>query len=95
MATSRYMASGRAESRPRSGRDPGEIVRERGLEQVTDRAAIEPIVDALLAAHPDKVEAYRGGKTGLLGFFVGQIMRETRGTASPELVQELVREKLT
>jgi glutaminyl-tRNA synthetase len=77
-----------------TGEDPRTIVRDRGLEQVTDRGALEPIVEALLAAHPDKVEAYRNGKTGLLGFFVGQVMRETRGTASPELVQELVRAKL-
>ncbi len=77
-----------------SGDDPREIVRDRGLEQVTDRGALEPIVEALLAAHADKVIEYRNGKTGLLGFFVGQVMRETRGTANPELVQELVREKL-
>jgi len=77
-----------------SGGDPREIVRDRGLEQVTDRGALEPIVEGLLAAHPDKVHEYRNGKTGLLGFFVGQVMRETRGTANPELVQELVRQKL-
>jgi aspartyl-tRNA(Asn)/glutamyl-tRNA(Gln) amidotransferase subunit B len=77
------------------GGDPRQIVIERGLEQITDRSALEPIVDALLAAHPDKVEEYRGGRDGLLGFFVGQVMRETSGTANPELVQELVREKLS
>jgi glutaminyl-tRNA synthetase len=77
------------------GGDPREIVRERGLEQITDRGALEPIIDALLAAHPDKVEEYRGGRDGLLGFFVGQVMRKTGGTANPELVQQLVRDKLT
>jgi len=77
-----------------SGGDPGEIVRDRGLAQVSDRGSLEPIIDALLASHPAKVEEYRSGKTGLLGFFVGQVMRETRGTANPELAQKLVREKL-
>ena len=78
-----------------TGHGPREIVRERGLEQVTDPGALEPIVDALLDANRDKVEAYRAGKTGLLGFFVGQVMRETGGTANPELVQQLVRDKLS
>lgn len=77
-----------------SGGDPRRIVSDQGLEQVDDRGALEPIVDELIAAHPDKVEHYRGGKTGLLGFFVGQVMRQTQGKANPELVQELVRDKL-
>ncbi len=77
-----------------SGQAAGEIVAARGLEQVSDAGVLEPIVDALMARHPDKVDAYRGGKTGLLGFFVGQLMRETKGQANPQLAQELVKQKL-
>lgn len=78
-----------------SGKSPEVIVREKGLEQVTDMSGLEPIVLKLIAENPDKVEAYRNGKTGLLSFFVGQVMRETGGKANPQLLQELVRSKLT
>ncbi len=78
----------------KSGDKPQDIVTAKGLEQVSDTAALEAIVDKLLAAHPDKVAAFRAGKTGLLGFFVGQVMRETQGKTKPQLVQQLVQEKL-
>ena len=67
------------------------------LEQdaVSDTAALEPIVDAILAANPAQVEQYRGGKEGLLGFFVGQVMKETKGQADARAVNELVRTKLS
>ncbi len=61
---------------------------------VADTAELEPIVEGILAANPGQVEAYRGGKEGLLGFFVGQVMKETQGKADPRVVNELVREKL-
>jgi aspartyl-tRNA(Asn)/glutamyl-tRNA(Gln) amidotransferase subunit B len=61
---------------------------------VADTAELEPIVERILAANPGQVEAYRGGKEGLLGFFVGQVMKETQGKADPRVVNELVREKL-
>ena len=61
---------------------------------VADTAELEPIVERILAANPGQVEAYRGGKEGLLGFFVGQVMKETQGKADPRIVNELVREKL-
>ena len=77
-----------------TGESPKAIVKARGLEQVTDVGRLEPIVDALLAKNPDKVAAYRGGKGGLLGFFVGGVMRETQGKANPQLVQEMVQERL-
>ena len=76
----------------KTGQGAEEIVQARGLEQVSDRGALEPIIDALIAQNPDKAAAYRGGKTGLLGFFVGQVMRETKGQANPQLAQELVKE---
>jgi aspartyl-tRNA(Asn)/glutamyl-tRNA(Gln) amidotransferase subunit B len=62
--------------------------------QMTDDSELEPLVDQVLAANPQQVEAYRGGKEGLLGFFVGQVMKETEGRANPKLVNELLREKL-
>jgi aspartyl-tRNA(Asn)/glutamyl-tRNA(Gln) amidotransferase subunit B len=70
---------------------------ERYLEeaQVTDVSELEPLVDRILAANPDQAAAYRNGKEGLLGFFVGQVMRESKGMADPKLVNELLREKLT
>jgi aspartyl-tRNA(Asn)/glutamyl-tRNA(Gln) amidotransferase subunit B len=61
---------------------------------VADAGELEPIVERMLAANPGQVEAYRGGKQGLLGFFVGQVMKETQGKADPRVVNELLREKL-
>ena len=75
-------------------KDPAAIVKERGMEQVSDTGAIEAVVDAVLAANPDKVEQYRGGKTGLMGFFVGQCMKEMRGQGNPKLINELLGKKL-
>ena len=63
-------------------------------EAVSDTDELGPIVDGILAANPGQVEAYRGGKEGLLGFFVGQVMKETQGKADPRVVNQLVREKL-
>jgi aspartyl-tRNA(Asn)/glutamyl-tRNA(Gln) amidotransferase subunit B len=63
-------------------------------EAVSDTAALEPVVDAILAANPAQVEQYRGGKQGLLGFFVGAVMKETKGAADARAVNELVRAKL-
>jgi glutaminyl-tRNA synthetase len=70
------------------GGDPGQIIAERGLAQVTDEAAIAGIVDDVLAANPDKVDQYRAGKTGLLGFFVGQVVRSSQGKANPQVVRQ-------
>jgi aspartyl-tRNA(Asn)/glutamyl-tRNA(Gln) amidotransferase subunit B len=63
-------------------------------EAVSDTAELEPIVEAILDANPGQVESFRNGKEGLLGFFVGQVMKETQGKANPRVVSELVREKL-
>ena len=62
----------------------------RGLEQVSDAGELEGVVARVLAAAPDEVAAYRQGKTKLMGFFVGQVMRETRGQANPRLVNEIL-----
>ena len=71
-----------------------EIVARRGLAQVSDEGAIARIVDEVLAANATKVAEYRGGKVGLLGFFVGQVVKASGGKASPPIVQRLVKEKL-
>ncbi len=77
-----------------TGLDPQAYVRQKGLSQISDSGALESAVDAVLAANPAEVEAYRGGKTKLMGFFVGQIMKATKGQANPGLVNELLRKKL-
>jgi aspartyl-tRNA(Asn)/glutamyl-tRNA(Gln) amidotransferase subunit B len=77
-----------------TGKEAAEIVKEQGLEQVTDTGAIEGIIDQVIADNPDKVEQYRGGKDKLFGFFVGQTMRASHGKANPGMVNELLRKKL-
>ena len=62
--------------------------------RVADEDALAPVIDAVIAAHPEQAETYRGGKEGVLGFFVGQVMRETQGKADPKVVNQLLREKL-
>jgi aspartyl-tRNA(Asn)/glutamyl-tRNA(Gln) amidotransferase subunit B len=62
---------------------------------VSDAGAIDPVIDRVIAAHPAQAEQFRGGKEGLLGFFVGQVMKETGGSADPRVVNERVRAKLT
>ena len=76
------------------GGDPDAVIDERGLGQVSDASALEPVVADVMERNPDKVEAYRNGKTGLLGFFVGQVMSETKGAADPELTQRMLRDTL-
>jgi aspartyl-tRNA(Asn)/glutamyl-tRNA(Gln) amidotransferase subunit B len=77
-----------------AGADPAAIVEARGLRQVTDTGAIEAAIDAVLGANADKVAEYRAGRDKLYGFFVGQIMRATRGKANPALVNEALKRKL-
>ena len=76
------------------GGDPDVIIAERGLAQVSDEGAIAAIVDEVIAANPDKAEAYRAGRTQLAGFFVGQVVRASQGKANPQVVQKLVAERL-
>ncbi len=78
----------------KTGKPPGQIVEEKGLVQMSDTGAIEGIVDKILAANPAQVEEYRGGKTKVIGFFVGQVMKETRGKANPKMVNEILQKKL-
>jgi aspartyl-tRNA(Asn)/glutamyl-tRNA(Gln) amidotransferase subunit B len=62
---------------------------------VADESELDPVVERVLAANPQQVETYRGGKEGVLGFFVGQVMKETQGKADPKVVNRLLREKLS
>jgi glutaminyl-tRNA synthetase len=73
---------------------PGAIVTARGLAQVSEEGALVPIVERVMAGAPGNVTAYRAGKTGLLGWFVGQVMKESGGRANPQLLQRLLRERL-
>ena len=77
-----------------SGKAPGQIVEEKGLVQISDSTAIEEVVANVLANCSAEVTAYKNGKTKLLGFFVGQVMGETRGQANPKMVNEILRKKL-
>lgn len=77
-----------------SGAMPEAWVKEKGLVQISDSSALEAAVDAAIAANPAEVAAYRGGKGKLLSFFVGQVMRATKGKANPALVNELLLAKL-
>ena len=63
-------------------------------ETVETVSALGPAIDAVLAANPQQVETYRGGKEGVLGFLVGAVMKETQGKADPKVVNRLLREKL-
>ena len=78
----------------KTGQDPKAIVAARGLTQVSDTGALEGVVTRVLAAAPDEVAAYRQGKTKLMGFFVGQVMRETRGQANPQRVNQILQRML-
>ncbi len=77
-----------------SGAAAADIVEERGLRQVTDTGAIESVVEAIIAANPGQVEQYRSGNQKLIGWFVGQVMKETQGKANPKAVNEILRAKL-
>ncbi|QJT10518.1 Asp-tRNA(Asn)/Glu-tRNA(Gln) amidotransferase subunit GatB [Oceanidesulfovibrio marinus] len=77
-----------------SGESPKSYVEAKGLVQISDSSALETQVDEVLAANPDEVAAYKGGKTKLMGFFVGQVMRATKGQANPGLVNQILKDKL-
>ncbi len=77
-----------------SGRTAEAIVAEKGLAQVSDTQAIEAAVDAVLSQHPGEVARFRKGETKLLGFFVGQVMKATKGQANPKILNQLLKSKL-
>jgi aspartyl-tRNA(Asn)/glutamyl-tRNA(Gln) amidotransferase subunit B len=77
-----------------TGRPAAEIVKEQGLAQISDEEALAQVVEELLAAHPDQVDKFREGKETLLQWFVGQVMRATRGKANPQVVTALLEARL-
>jgi aspartyl-tRNA(Asn)/glutamyl-tRNA(Gln) amidotransferase subunit B len=77
-----------------SGEDFPAIYQRERPQQITDVAALEKIIDEIVAASPKQVEQYRAGKITMIGFFVGQVMKASKGQANPELVNELLKKKL-
>jgi aspartyl-tRNA(Asn)/glutamyl-tRNA(Gln) amidotransferase subunit B len=71
-----------------------DIIEARGLRQITDSGAIESLIDEVIAANPEQVEQFRAGKEKVMGFFVGQVMKQSRGKANPGQVNALLRDKL-
>ncbi len=78
----------------RGGEAPADIVARENLRQVSDAGELEAAVEAALAAHPDKLAEYRAGRTGLLGFFTGQVMKATGGRANPQVLREVLERRL-
>ncbi|MFN7729031.1 MAG: Asp-tRNA(Asn)/Glu-tRNA(Gln) amidotransferase subunit GatB [Bdellovibrio sp.] len=77
-----------------TGQDPEEIVKSKGLVQITDSSAIEKIIDEVIAANAQQLADYRGGRTKLFGFFVGSVLKASKGQANPEMVNEILLRKL-
>ncbi len=78
-----------------NGTSPNEVVKSRGMAQVSDPKAIERAVDKVLAENPNVVADYKGGKQGVIGFLVGKVMQATQGKANPKMVNEVLRKKLS
>ena len=78
----------------KDGKKASQIVEEKGLSQISDEGAIKEIVQKIVNDNPEQVSAYKGGKVQLLGFFVGQVMKETKGRANPKTVNELIKSEL-
>ena len=77
-----------------TGEKASAIVEKKGLSQISDTGAIKEIAQKIIEANPSQVEAYRGGKDKLFGFFVGQVMKETKGRANPQSVNQILKELL-
>jgi aspartyl-tRNA(Asn)/glutamyl-tRNA(Gln) amidotransferase subunit B len=78
-----------------TGKAPADVVAEKGLQQVSDSSTLEAWVEEVIAENPGPAEQFRGGKEGILGFLVGQVMKRSGGSANPKAVSELLRERLT
>ena len=76
------------------GGSPKQLVQDRGLGMIGDPKVIEEIIDQLILKHPNEVDSFRSGKKILLGFFVGQLMKETKGKADPKLANQILNKKL-
>ena len=78
----------------KQGKSPSEIIKEKGMEQISDKGKIESIVEKIIKDNPDAVKKIKSGQSGVIGFLVGQVMRETKGRANPGLVNEIIRTKI-
>ncbi|HRR61434.1 MAG TPA: Asp-tRNA(Asn)/Glu-tRNA(Gln) amidotransferase GatCAB subunit B, partial [Spirochaetota bacterium] len=79
----------------KTGNDPDAIINEKGLRQVTDTAAIESIIDEVIKSNPKSVEDFKSGKDKALKFLIGQVMKESRGKANPQIVNDIMIQKLS
>lgn len=77
-----------------SGCQPADIIREKGMLQISDDSALIPLIDKLIADNPDSVAKYQAGRNNIFGFFVGQVMKATKGQANPETVNRLLKERI-
>jgi aspartyl-tRNA(Asn)/glutamyl-tRNA(Gln) amidotransferase subunit B len=77
-----------------AGESPDAIIEREGLQQISDTSALEKIVDEVIAASPKQLEQYKSGKTTVIGYFVGQVMKASKGQANPAAVNELLKTKL-
>jgi aspartyl-tRNA(Asn)/glutamyl-tRNA(Gln) amidotransferase subunit B len=77
-----------------TGKTARQIIAEQGLEQIQDTGMIAAVAREIIAANPKQAEQYRKGKTATMGWFVGQVMKATRGQANPQLVQEVLKKEL-
>jgi len=77
-----------------TGGDPSQIIETKKLNQISDTAELENVVADIIAKHPKEMEEYKNGKTNLLQFFIGQVMKETQGKANPQIVEKILKEKL-
>lgn len=78
-----------------SGKSAKEIIEQKGIKQISDESELEEIVGTILEKHPDEISRYKDGEQKLIGFFVGQVMKETQGKANPKLVNEILRKELS
>jgi len=77
-----------------TGKSPEEIIKEKGMQQISDQETLQKIIDEVVAGNPKVVEDYKNGKEKAFGFLVGQVMKATRGQANPALVNEILKERL-
>ena len=78
-----------------NGKPAKEVIKEKGLIQITDSSAIETLVDQILHLNANQVEQYKNGKEKVFGFLVGQVMKESKGQANPELVNKLLKDRIS
>ncbi len=88
------MAKSVFEEAYKSGKSPELIIKEKGIEQISDESSIEKIVDEVLASNPSQVKEFQNGKEKLIGFFVGKVMKESKGQANPGIVNKILNTKL-